>query len=52
MSGTALLLIVPLAVLFGAIAVLAMTELPHIRRIAKNLKENKESFCTKVLSWR
>jgi hypothetical protein len=39
MSETALLVIVPLAVLFGAIAVRAMTELPHIRRIAKNLRE-------------
>jgi hypothetical protein len=39
MSETALLVIVPLAVLFGAISVLAITELPHIRRIAKNLRE-------------
>jgi hypothetical protein len=39
MSGTALLVIVPLAVLFGAIAVLAITQVPQIRRIAKNLRE-------------
>jgi hypothetical protein len=44
MSETALLVIVPLAVLFGAIAVLAITELPHIRRIAKNLR----NLCTSV----
>jgi len=39
MSGTALLVIVPLAVLFDAISVLAITQLPQIRRIAKNLRE-------------
>jgi hypothetical protein len=39
MSGTALLVIVPLAVLFGGVAVFAVTQIPQIRRIAKSLRE-------------
>jgi hypothetical protein len=39
MSGTALLVIVPLAVLFGGVAVLAISQIPQIRRIARSLRE-------------
>jgi hypothetical protein len=39
MSGTALLVSVSLAVLFGGVAVLAITQIGQIRRIARSLRE-------------
>jgi hypothetical protein len=39
MSGTASLVIVSLAVFFGVVAVLAITQISQIRRIAKSLRE-------------
>jgi hypothetical protein len=39
MSGTALLVSVLLAALFGGIAILAITQIGQIRRIARSLRE-------------
>jgi hypothetical protein len=49
MSGTALLVIVPLAVLFGGVAVLAISQIPQIRQKPKGIRISTASFVQRQL---